>query len=529
MSLSTALLLTAVGAALMALAAVVLWQARSRRNLRAQAARSAPVLGAVAPAPLPTGLPVLGDPAGRDSFGYPTQYVDKLGLRSLLWHGRFDELTRAFETYEDAFERDPTFEYWPIDAGEAFGSSEPELQRSLDAWASASPTSFAPYFARGNYSLARAYARRGGNSSKDTPDEDLAAMRDTLPLASVDLDRAISIRPKLVAAMRQKLQVLRLGSKRAEAEGVVARALAVCPSCFQIRVTHMFDLTPRWGGSYDAMLQFAKSSESAGARMKVLTGFVDSDRAELLQKDGKLDDARRLADGACSFGDQTDFLVQRGLIEEHQGDEAAALRDFERAVAMRPQLPDSLARRAESHLRRREWEAAGVDLLEALRIDPTEHVGRDIHANVVTGLVYATSEARKSGHRDEALRVIEIAAELDPLNREVQRWRSYSILGDDGANPDDAIRRLEAEHRSRPDDFKTLQELDYALSIKRDFTRIAALWTEYIAQHPTDGAAYLERSGTYYHLGQQALSQDDAAKACEYGMNEGCARAGTRH
>ena len=68
---------------------------------------------------MPTGLPLRGK-EGRDADGYPTQYVDRPALRSLLSHGKYEELTRYFEAYQAAFEEDPRHEYWPLDAAQAF-------------------------------------------------------------------------------------------------------------------------------------------------------------------------------------------------------------------------------------------------------------------------------------------------------------------------------------------------------------------------------------------------------------------------
>lgn len=103
----------------------------------------------VAPGLLPRVLPLLG-PDGADADGYPKRYVDRVGLRSLLAFHQFADLTNYFEQFQTAFEADPRKEYWPIDAGEAFESAEPEIVAELDAWVAATPQSFAPYLARGS-------------------------------------------------------------------------------------------------------------------------------------------------------------------------------------------------------------------------------------------------------------------------------------------------------------------------------------------------------------------------------------------
>ena len=72
----------------------------------------------VAPAPLPTALPLLG-PDGRDGEGYPLKYVDRPAFRSFLAHGDYAALNRSFDQLQAAFEADPRMERWPMSAADA--------------------------------------------------------------------------------------------------------------------------------------------------------------------------------------------------------------------------------------------------------------------------------------------------------------------------------------------------------------------------------------------------------------------------
>ena len=130
-------------------------------------------------------------------------------------------------------------------------------------------------------------------------------------------------------------------------------------------------------------------------------------------------------------------------------------------------------------------------------------------------------DTRQRGALPDALRVLDLAAELAPSDREVLGRRAQVLLGMDA--PD--ISALEAAVAANPDDLRLHQQLDYALSVRRDFPRIAQMWTKFITRHPEEGRAYMERSGTYHHLGRDAESRADAAKACDLGISEGCLRA----
>jgi Flp pilus assembly protein TadD len=141
--------------------------------------------------------------------------------------------------------------------------------------------------------------------------------------------------------------------------------------------------------------------------------------------------------------------------------------------------------------------------------------------DVVKGLVYDAWTSSQQGQRADAIGILDLAAELAPGDPEVLGRRAQVLSS--GAGSD--IAALEAAVQSRPDDLRARQELDYALSRQGDFKRIAQMWTEYLARHDHDGRAYMERAGTYHHLGRDAEAHADAAKACELGINEGCLRA----
>jgi tetratricopeptide (TPR) repeat protein len=477
----------------------------------------------VAPAPLPTALPLIGAD-GQDADGYPTRYVDRAALRSLLWHKRYADLTRYLEEFQAAFEVDPRREYWPADAGEAFTSAEPSLLPALDAWVEATPESFAPYLARGNHWVDVAYARRGTQWARDTAPEQFVAMEEALKRGMADLDHAISLRPRLVAAWRTKIRALKSRATGPEMRQAVNAALAVCPACFQVRATYMASLVPRWGGSYEAMRGFAQEGDAAlNPRLRLLPGYIDEDRANLLRIDQKYAEALTAIERACALGEYWEFLEERARIRDRLKDGTGAMTDVERAFAARPGHPRLVILRAYLHYRAQRWEPAGRDLLAGLRMDPTDDTARFILDSVVKGLVYEGWVHHQAGRREQAIQVYDLAAELAPRNHEVQ-GRRHSIIAGAGGNSPEELARLEEQVQRSPDDLRALQQLDYALARRGEFQRIVDLYTAYLARHPQDGQAYLERGGAYFHLRRLPEARADARRACELGVSEGCAR-----
>jgi tetratricopeptide (TPR) repeat protein len=391
----------------------------------------------------------------------------------------------------------------------------------LNAWVDASPQSFAPYLARGAYRVSLGYLRRGGRWAKDTHESDFAAMADAHKKALVDLEQALAIRPKAVVALTEEIQ-LRMDA--VDLRRVAAKASKACPTCFLPRVSMMHALEPRWGGSYEEMAEFAKSAPVArNPRLRYLPAYIDLDRALVLRHADKLDEALAADERACALGEYWKTLLDRALTFEVKKELEKAERDVVRASELRPDEPEVLFPLVRIALARERWEAAGQALITGLRISPTNDEGRRLLPYVVQGLVYAGSQQYKAGHKDDALRTLELAIGLDPQSRHAKGVKNYILIGPTSGAED--IEKLKAAAAAAPNDFRAHQALDYALAKQRRFAEVIEMWTSYLEANPRDGKARLERGGAFFQLGKREQAQADAKAACELGVSEGCARA----
>jgi tetratricopeptide (TPR) repeat protein len=512
------------------------WRVSKQESAAARGLRQT-VITMVAPAPLPTSLPLSG-PDGVDADGYPKRWVDRAALRSLLHHRKFAELTAYFERFQTEFESDPRKEYWPFDAAAAFGSVEPELRQSLDAWVASAPGAFAPLLARGTYFTSVGFARRGTKWAKDTPNADFDAMADAFAPARADLKRALLLRPRAFAAHRGLIQMEAAGGTPAAARRTADEAIELCRACYQIRVTFLVNARPRWGGSHEIMRDFAAAAPVAeNRRLALLAGYLDWDLAETAARDKNYDVAMAAIERANALGENCEFLLARGKIKAARADLEGALRDIDRALVLRPGLPDLLFERAAIHDQRASWELGGRDLLEAMRVDATDSLARWLMPRAVQGLLADGWKKHSAGDSAAALRMLDLAADLDPSNGDVQRWRAAVVLGPastggpptpaaaSAPNGDAEIERLEARAKSAPDDFEAHRSLDYALARRGAYERVVTMWNDYLSRHPREGRAYLERGGAHLHLRHLRDAKGDAQKACELGVSEGCARA----
>jgi tetratricopeptide (TPR) repeat protein len=476
-----------------------------------------------ATAPLPTGRPLV-EREGNDSWGLPRSFVNMAGLRSLLHHGKHTELTQYVESFQRDFENDPSKEYWPVRAAEAFGSAEPELLPKLDAWVAENPSSFAPYLARGTYYKAVAWARRGTYAVKDTATSDFEAMRSTLPLARKDLERALQLSPKLIAADRGLLDVAQLLGDRELINAMFTHAKQACPTCLSPRTKYLVTLQPRWGGAYEAMEHFVRTQlDPANPKLKLLGGFVLMDRSLAAHIDKRLDEALKHAEEACAIGERWEFLLQRAEVHYAMGNVDKALADATRAIELQPELPETRSARMVYRGKLKDFEGAAEDLIATIQTRPTDSEAREWRGYIAHGLSEKGWEAHQRGDRENAIRLLELAEQFAFADPTIRKRKVAAVQGGGGkANPIDA---LEAKVKANPDDFRAHQQLDYAWAKKRQFDKVIALWTAYLQRHPNDANAYFERSGAYYNSRHKREAFADVEKACSLGNSTACSYA----
>jgi tetratricopeptide (TPR) repeat protein len=372
--------------------------------------------------PIPTELPLVG-PAGVDGDGYPRRNPDRIGLRTLLVHGRFADLTRYFEAYQVQFELDYRYEHWLVEAVSAFDTKEPEMDDLLDAWVAFSPRSFAPYLVRGAHRVTRGFVKRGGKLASETPDENFRGMDEAFVEASADLERALELLPKLMAAHLWLLTISMAQS--GDSHAIYERAVASCPNCFLPRAAYMKSLVPKWGGSFEEMAAVAiEAGTLPNPRLRFLPGYVHWHRSILFLENNDPRGALKAIEEACAVGEFWPFILKRAKINRELARLQVARIDIERANSLRPGEPSILFERSLILARQRLWEPAGVDLLAALRMDYRVHAADWLIDFVLPDLVREAVKCQQAGDKSTARRMIDLAATISPSNQAVQRAKA---------------------------------------------------------------------------------------------------------
>ncbi len=475
---------------------------------------------------VPKERPMIGE-EGVDKYGYPRKAADKVGLLALLRAKKYDELTEYIESFQREFEEDFKKEYWPFRAINSFYTADPRIKDLLDEWVALHPKSFAPYAARGVHLDAVGWAYRGGAFASKTSKKQFKTMKDYHRQAIVDLEKALELNPKVIVVYTIMMAIHRSGGEDKDRLAVYEKAKASCPNCYLPSLQHMWNLEPRWGGSFEKMQQLANQvalNKTANPRMALLQGFVPYEKCKTLKKE-KPAEAVESCSEALTHGDSEWFYYARGNAYRKMKKHAEAVADYERALKITPHMQNVLRKYTRSlcakNLKR--WKDAGEALLTLLRLNPVEKNIGKFRNGIKNTLVSEGTRLYGEEKNEEAITYFRLASNLDPDDKAVAARLAKILAGEDPRDESEKkIAELVSRSYKEPSNIDVYIKLDEHLFKRGKLKKIVAHWNRFIAANPNVGRAHMERSGTYYHLKDRENALKDATKACELGMKKAC-------
>lgn len=462
---------------------------------------------------------------GTDDVGYPLATADRLEMLELLRAREFGELTRILEEYQAAFEADPLREDRIIDAYAAFSIADESLEPLLNAWVRGSHGHFPGYLARASFHYALGWESRGNKFVGKTTDEQLEGMVDHLAMARADLASALTVNEDLALACRLLLFMDTMEGDAAAVEATMKRAQAAGADSYWVCSAYMMHFIPRWGGSHEAMDRYATDVASRAAiepRYTIFAGRSAADQAHLAARDDRHDEALRLFTQALSHGHSRDVYYSRAASHRDSGAYEEALLDCDAALAINPQDPRALYRKALLLTNLGRIDEAAEPLALAHALDPSEpaYAAEGFRARQADRLLKDGHELHEAGDHAHALALLDVAARLDPLNHEICYWRGRTLLksGDHPA----ALTAFELAVSLEPTHYDSYENIDWLLFQDQRYDDIIAHWDTFLALQPDHADGHFQVAGTYKHKGDMDKAMEHLRRACDLGQQEAC-------
>lgn len=258
-------------------------------------------------------------------------------IAALIEQENFEALERVLGGYQQAFEADAGTSRKLENAFGALQKIPRSAQTTFDAWRKTYPASYVALVARGKFYYYQGLTARGTASATDTSEENLRTMRHFLEKAQDDLERSLQLTPKPYLSRLTLMSIARTtGSNDDELEQYL-EAVKFAPQSVELRLAHMSNLEPRWGGSYRQMEDYAnetraqltdpKAANSIAARLPAYRAF---------ERDAAKDYSKALAfyNEAVALDASADILCKRAIVQSQLNREIEAMADVNRALSL---------------------------------------------------------------------------------------------------------------------------------------------------------------------------------------------------
>ena len=368
-------------------------------------------------------LPIPKDPPETIS----PQQIGK--LREQFENREFESLNLIFENYRQDLQDDFNNEYRFEDAFRIFHTTHPAYEGLFEDWIENSPDHFAPYLASAHYHFAKGWEAWGPGGAKGKTQENFKMRWQNFKKAIDDIEMALAIDQKLLTAYTILININATMAKEEKLRKWAKAAVELFPHSFLIRSEYIRVISPRWGGSYRKMENFAKSAEpytDMNPYLACLYGFIYCDQARELWSRKKYDQALALYTKATGYGDYWYFYAQRAeVFYVHLKDLNKTLADVEHSIYLRPTIERTYHLRSRIHFEQEDFEAAADDLQTCYYLNPND-------AETRRWREWAATHLLNQGHRlfeanlDRAVEKYNYSLMINSQNPETYYWRAVA-------------------------------------------------------------------------------------------------------
>lgn len=191
-------------------------------------------------------------------------------------------------------------------------------------WLEAAPESAYAAMTRGRHFAEKGWDARGTNWSSRTSPAQMAGMHANFGEALKFYRRSVELDPELTHAYIGLMEIAKAVSDRDLEAWAFARAQLAGPACAEVAVSRMAMLQPRWGGSLQAMEQYAATLAPQAATNPLLANqlaapYIEAVRIEMAA-DRYTPAAADVIDGAVRLSSNEDALARAAQLSFDRSD-----------------------------------------------------------------------------------------------------------------------------------------------------------------------------------------------------------------
>jgi len=445
-----------------------------------------------------------------------------LKLRSMLKKKEFDVLNKTIAQLEASYKSNELSEDAYFTAFDAFDIKSEELSSIFDSWVSSTPEAYQPYLARGIYQYHLGWLHRGGRWSSETKNEKRLKLSEYLSKTSDDILKSLNINGNSMISYYYLMRVATTEGRQDESERLQKKALKINSSSYKIRAQHLRSLTPRWGGSLEAMQEYLMEVSQAIKKypqLKLLEGYIYNEAGEMQVIVKQYNSANDLFSKSLEFGGYHATLFRRGKNNNRREKYTDSLRDLNSAIELNYEKPLYYYWRANTLIDLKEFEKAMNDIQAAIQLDPYDKDFQSKRKWLAAKFQDDAYTLRESQNNESAVDKYTKAIRLNPNSGDLYQGRARAYI--QKRNLSSALADMKKAIDVAPDNFHHYALIDYILFKSKEYDQIIKYWKQYIKHHPADGRAYVEIGGTYFQKGDMKSAMKYAKISADLGNLEG--------
>lgn len=255
-------------------------------------------------------------------------------LSASLDKGDFAAVESSIQVFQKRWKNDPSMEHEFHMRFMLLDGKDANLLYQLNQWVFQRKTAIA-FAARGWYLANRGAHLRGSLSNANTPKLNMEMMFKVHQRARTDFEKAIELDPSLTPAYTGLLEVAKFTpSLQIDKPAVLTKIISIQPMCLEPRRAYAQSLSPRWGGTFEAMKAYTDTLDTAAEANPLiwsLKGQAYFENAKLRPKGETKPILNDIAE-ALKYSESSQYYEYRALTYIYKRDFQAAATELENCI-----------------------------------------------------------------------------------------------------------------------------------------------------------------------------------------------------